>query len=217
MSRPLIILGTGGNAFDVLDIVDALADRGDVWEVRGFLDDAPPAGSHYLGYPVLGGLRDAGRFPDGWFISTIRNEGVFRRAADILAGTGIPADRFATLVHPQAEVSRRAALGRGVYVNFGASVAGGVVIGDQASLGPGCAVGHNAAIGDHTMLAPHVVVSGSVAVGRLCYLGAGAVVRQHVRVGDGALVGMGAVVVKDVPPGVTVVGNPARRLERAGG
>jgi acetyltransferase-like isoleucine patch superfamily enzyme len=31
-------------------------------------------------------------------------------------------------------------------------------------------------------------------------------------IGRGAVVGMGAVVTKSVPPGLTVVGNPARTL-----
>jgi acetyltransferase-like isoleucine patch superfamily enzyme len=37
---------------------------------------------------------------------------------------------------------------------------------------------------------------------------------KHLRVGEGAVVGMGAVVTKDVPPNVTVVGNPAKILSR---
>ena len=44
--------------------------------------------------------------------------------------------------------------------------------------------------------------------------GAGALIRQGVSVGEGAVIGMGAVVVKDVAPGATVVGNPAREMAR---
>ena len=43
-------------------------------------------------------------------------------------------------------------------------------------------------------------------------LGSGAVILGGVRIGARALVGAGAVVTKDVPPGTTVVGSPARAL-----
>jgi maltose O-acetyltransferase len=51
-------------------------------------------------------------------------------------------------------------------------------------------------------------------VGRDVELGAGAVLLPDVSVGDGATVGAGAVVTRDVAPGATVVGVPARPLDR---
>lgn len=47
-----------------------------------------------------------------------------------------------------------------------------------------------------------------------CSIGAGAVILPGVHIGRAAMVGAGAVVTRDVPPGVTVVGNPARILEK---
>ncbi len=52
-------------------------------------------------------------------------------------------------------------------------------------------------------------------VGRGASIGTGATILGGVAIGEGAIVGAGAVVTKDVPAGVTVVGNPARAL-RAG-
>jgi acetyltransferase-like isoleucine patch superfamily enzyme len=43
-------------------------------------------------------------------------------------------------------------------------------------------------------------------------IGSGATILGGVRIGAGATVGAGAVVTKDVEPGATVVGNPARPL-----
>ncbi|HEV7771240.1 MAG TPA: acyltransferase [Solirubrobacterales bacterium] len=45
-------------------------------------------------------------------------------------------------------------------------------------------------------------------------IGSGATVLGGVRIGRGATVGAGAVVTRDVEPGTTVVGNPARRIRR---
>ena len=47
-------------------------------------------------------------------------------------------------------------------------------------------------------------------LGQQAWVGASASVRQLISVGQASIVGMGAVVTKDVEPGVTVVGNPAR-------
>lgn len=210
MSQPLVILGTGGGVHDVLDIVQAVNQVAPTWEVVGFLDDALPAGSSRLGYEVLGPLQTADRLYGHAFVNAIGSDRSIARLPDILAGTRLTTDRFATLVHPGASVSPRARLGRGVTVNYGVSVGGGVVVGNNVTLCPRTIVGHDSTIEDFTILAPGAVVSGHVHIERCCYIGAGAVVRQNLRIGEGALVGMGAVVIREVASKTVVVGNPAR-------
>jgi sugar O-acyltransferase (sialic acid O-acetyltransferase NeuD family) len=213
MSQSLIILGASGNAYDVLDIIDAINSRSQTWKVAGFLDDAREQGSRHLGFPVLGGITDATSLKDCWFINAIGSDSTFRRRAAIFRRSGIDLARFVTLVHPGASVSTRAQLGAGVCVNHGASVAGDVVVGNNVSIGPLAVIGHNSQIGDHSVLAPAAVVSGLAQIGRSCYLGAASSIRQRICVGDEVLVGMGAVVVRNVLPKITVVGNPARPLQ----
>jgi serine O-acetyltransferase len=53
-------------------------------------------------------------------------------------------------------------------------------------------------------------------VGDNVYVGAGARILGGIRVGDDAVIGANAVVVHDVPAGTTVVGIPARALEKSG-
>ncbi|WP_343578455.1 acetyltransferase [Acinetobacter sp.] len=80
-------------------------------------------------------------------------------------------------------------------------------------------VEHDCVIGDYVTFAPGVKCNGNIHIEDHAYIGSGAVIKQGTPdkplvIGKGAVIGMGAVVTKSVPAGVTVVGNPARVLER---
>jgi len=208
----IILLGAGGGACDVLDVIESINERQPTWNVLGFLDDHHPRGSEHLGLEVLGGLSDCGRFPGVRFHSTIHNERDHSRHPEIIARLALAPERFATLIHPRAGLSRRIEVGHGVCICDGATVAGGVTLGDHVFLGAHAVVGHDAIVDSHAVLAAAAVVGGSVHAQRACYIGSAAAIRPDVSIGRGSLVGLGAIVLRDVPDGFVVVGNPARRF-----
>ena len=217
VAKKLIILGTGGNCIDILDTITEINESAATarYECVGFLDDDDATwGTAIHGVDVLGPLRDAVRYPDAVFVNGIGSETNFWKKEAILAKTGVPIHRFASIVHPSASVSRWSCLGHGVVILQNVTVAAHVTIGDQVIILPNSVISHDDFIGDYTCIAGGVCVSGATRVGKACYLGTNCAIISKVTIGDNALVGMGSVVLHDVEANTVVVGNPARFLRR---
>lgn len=75
-------------------------------------------------------------------------------------------------------------------------------------------IAHGAKVGKHCLIVAGAVLGGSCEIGDYSYVGMGALIKNKIKVGKGCTIGMGAVVTKDVPNGWTVIGNPARKLEK---
>jgi acetyltransferase-like isoleucine patch superfamily enzyme len=123
-----------------------------------------------------------------------------------------------TRIGPFVEIQRGAVVGARCKVQSHTFVCDGVEIGDEVFIGHGVMF-----INDSRPRATTVegVLQGQddwtlqrTVVEPGASIGSGAVILGGVRIGAGALVGAGSVVTKDVPPGATVVGSPARPLSQ---
>ena len=103
-------------------------------------------------------------------------------------------------IHPGATIGRR------VFIDHGM----GVVVGETAEIGDECTIYQGVTLGG-TSLAKGA--KRHPTLGRGVIVGANSQVLGGFTVGDGARVGSNAVVLKEVPPGATAVGNPARVIQ----
>jgi serine O-acetyltransferase len=103
-------------------------------------------------------------------------------------------------IHPAARIGRRLVIDHG----------DGVVIGETAEIGDDVLMYHQVTLGGTSLAGG----KRHPTIGNKVILGAGAKILGPIVVGDGARVGANAVVLSDVPPGQTVVGIPARPVDR---
>jgi maltose O-acetyltransferase len=103
-------------------------------------------------------------------------------------------------------------LGSGVFLNFNCVILDvvEVVIGDRTQIGPGVQILAADHPRDPAGRASGLEFGRPVRIGRNVWIGAGAIILPGVSIGDDALIGAGSVVTRDVPPGATAFGNPAR-------
>jgi acetyltransferase-like isoleucine patch superfamily enzyme len=154
------------------------------------------------------------------------NEARHRELNDVTFGEGVVVHPFTNLygcrlgprtrIGPFVEIQRGAEIGSDCKVQSHTFICDGVRIEDEAFIGHGVtfvndkfprATNPSGALqseSDWELIVTHVERGASI--------GSGATILAGVRIGRGALVGAGSVVTKDVAPGATVCGNPARPI-----
>lgn len=143
--------------------------------------------------------------------SAVRERLAARCAADGVSAWTVAADNV--VVMDEVEIGEGGALSPFV------TITSNIRIGRHFHANLYSYVEHDCLIGDFVTFAPSVKCNGNIVIEDHAYIGAGAVIKQGkpgqpLVIGRGAVVGMGAVVTKDVPAGATVVGNPARIMNK---
>jgi sugar O-acyltransferase (sialic acid O-acetyltransferase NeuD family) len=212
----LLIIGAGGFARETAQAVEAVNAVRPTWRLLGFLDDDPLLhGSVVEGATVLGGTEMVDALPAARVVVCVGNPRGYCVRERIVERLALPVDRYATVIHPSAQVSPSSSVGPGSVLLALTTLTASVRVGAHVAVMPQVVLTHDVVVADYATIASGVCLGGGVRVERGAYLGAGALIREHVTIGAQALVGMGSVVLQDVPAAQVWAGSPARFLRSA--
>lgn len=207
MKAPVVVVGGGGHARVVLDILT----HDGRFEVAGFTSvtreeqTAAMFKCPYLGddseLPALvkKGITNA-------FVAI--GDNACRKAC--FEQVGRLGFTLINAISRDARISDYAVIGTGVAVMPGAIINAGSRIGDGVIVNTNASVDHDCDVGDFAHIAPGCVLAGTVSVGAGVLLGAGCRVIPGIRIGAGTVIGAGAAVIRDIPGDSLAVGVPAR-------
>jgi len=210
MREPLLIYGAGGLGREVLSLVSSLEG----FQPLGFLDDGLKKNTDVNGLKILGGLEVLDSFDHAVNLVIAMGDpsvkAALRRKLD-LSRVHFPVIRHPSVIIQNNDTIR---IGAGCILCAGSIFTTDIIIGDHVLVNLNCTVGHDAAIGSFSSLMPGVNVAGCVTIGEEVLIGSGSNVLNQVRLGDQSIIGMGSVVIRDVAPGITVAGVPAKRIAK---
>lgn len=119
----VVILGAGGHAKVIADVLLKLSLTGPRYELKGFLDDNPElVNTNVLGKPVLGKIADLEHVPHDEVIVGVGDNESRYQLFEFLVSQG---EKFATLIHPSAVIAPNVKLGIGTVVFAGVVVNSG--------------------------------------------------------------------------------------------
>lgn len=209
------VYGSSGYGREVMPLAKwQLKERGISDERLFFVDDQPGA-SQVNGQQVLH-YADFLKIPaaERHAVIAIANSAVREKLAGRLQADGV---RAWMVRAGNAVVMDEVSLGEGAAISPFVTLTSNIRIGRHFHANLYSYVAHDCVVGDFVTFAPGVKCNGNVVIEDHAYIGTGAVIKQGqpgrpLVIGRGAVVGMGAVVTRSVPPGTTVVGNPARPI-----
>lgn len=206
----LVIIGAGGFGREMVAWAEQSVQTGKEWILKGVIDDNAdalrrrPSPARWLGT-----IKEYQPSPDEVFICAMGVPKVKRECSELIRSRG---GIFTQLFHRTAVIGHEVECAEGVILCPYSVVSANNRLGKGVAVNLHSSVDHDAVVGDWTQINCHCDLTANVKVGREVFMGSSVSVIPGVVIGDHAYIGAGAVVLRDVPDGVKVVGNPARRI-----
>lgn len=206
----IILIGTGGHAGVVLDILNEI----DQYEIIGVTTKGLNKGDYFKDILVLG---------DDSVLAEFKKKGIDK----VALGIGGFKDNYLrksiflylkelgfeviSVVHPKSIISRTVEIGEGACIFPGVIINSNVRIGNNVIIATGSSIDHETIIEDHVLISAGVTIGACSLIKQEALIALGAKIVSGISIGAETLIAAGAVVVQDIANNEKVYGIPAKK------
>lgn len=201
----LLLFPFNGNAVEALD-----AAKFD-FNVIGFVDDNK-CGQEFHGIPIYN--RSAfNEFKSSKVLVVPGSPKSFKNRRNIIRDLNLEEKRFATVIHPSANISKYSQIGFNTLILSGSSLNATSKVGNHVIILNNSVIHHDSVISNYSIIGSSVVVAGNVFIDENCYIGSATSIINGIEILSNTLIGIGSNVIKSLDKDQKIVGNPGRSLK----
>ncbi|NRD19936.1 acetyltransferase [Winogradskyella eckloniae] len=121
--------------------------------------------------------------------------------------------QFFTVIHPTATLAQDISIDVGTVIMANTVINAGAKVGKQCIINTASTLGHDSILDDFSSLASGVTIAGNVSIGKCSAIGLRAIVIQSLTIGNNTVIGAGSLVLKSIGHLKTAFGNPIHTVK----
>ena len=207
--KKVIVIGSGGHALVVIDILHSMTE----YEIVGVTSNSLDINANFFNYPVLGDDKIIKEYvnDENYFaamgLGGYRNNNLRQKVFELVKSMGMS---FINVIHPSAIISQTVKIGEGSVIFPGVVLNTKVQIGKNTIVATGSTVDHETIIGDHVLISAGVTIGAYSLVNNGALLALGSKIVSGITIGSNSLVAAGAIVINNIEENSKVYGIPAK-------
>lgn len=185
--KPLIIIGSGGHAKSIIDILETSKE----WEILGLVSNDNI--KSLLGYKIIGQDKDLEKIilNTNKAILGVGQIGSPEKRISLIRKLEKLSFEFPMIASANSIVSQSSRVASGTTIGHGAIINANAKIGKHCIINSCSLIEHDVTIGDFTHVSTGAMINGGVEIGDRVFIGSGAIIREGLKIPSDSIISCG--------------------------
>ncbi len=187
--KKIILIGAGGHSASCCDVI-MLTKK---FRIIGFISDDHKKNDNYMGFKILGKLKDLNKFKKitknlHIAFGSIYNQ---KKRQEIYIKLKKQGYKFPVIISPISYISKYSSVEEGTMVFHDVSINANTKIGKNCIINTKSNIEHDCVIEDNCHISTSANVNGHVKIGKNSFIGSGSIIKENKIISENSFIKMG--------------------------